>query len=451
MLSDRLRLGDIRNTSAFRLTVLLGLLSAVGVVTLLGIVYGLTAHELTTRTDQILRLEASRFRPTQPADLPRQVWREVQRNTGVGLNYFALLSPEGERVAGDINSPGRIAFDTPTSYPARAGQHGPIRLLAIRVATGETILIGRDMTPIADLRRRVLEILMASGLGIAIIILVWGVALSIPLLRRVRDLQHTSREIAAGHLDRRMPISGRGDELDLFASTVNVMVEDVGRVVAQVKAVTDAVAHDLRTPLTRVKSQLFRISQQPGLDAGMARRLDDAMTDLDNVLDRFAALLRISEIEASQQRAGFATVMLDPLIRAVADLYEPLAEESGIGLVRQGLPGAAVHADDKLLFEAISNLVDNAIKFSAPGGIVTLSILRDGGDLCIDVRDTGPGIPATERDAVLRRFHRGGDTGDIPGSGLGLSIVTAIVHLHHFRLELSGAEPGLIVRIRCPQ
>jgi signal transduction histidine kinase len=451
MLSDRLRISDIRNTSTFRLTVLLGLLSAVGVVALLGIVYGLTARELTTRTDQILRMEASRFRLADPADLPRQVWREVERNTGVGLNYFALISPEGERVAGDINSPGRLVFDKPTSYPAHPGQHGPIRLLAIRLDTGETILIGRDMTPITDLRQRVLEILLASGLGIAIIILIWGVMLSIPLLRRVRDLQRASREIAAGHLDRRMPISGRGDELDQFASTVNLMVEDVGRVVAQVKSVTDAVAHDLRTPLTRVKSQLFRIAQQPGLDAEIAARLDGAMTDLDNVLDRFAALLRISEIEASQQRAGFATVALDPLVSAVADLYEPLAEEGGIRLVPQGLPGAAVHADHKLLFEAVSNLVDNAIKFSPPGGTVRLSILRDDGDLCLDVRDDGPGIPETERDAVLRRFHRGDDTAEIPGSGLGLSVVSAIVHLHHFQLEMAHADPGLIVRIRCPQ
>lgn len=449
MLSDRLRLGDIRNISTFRQTVLLGLISAVGVIALLGIVYVLTARELTSRTDRILRMEAGRFNDVQPVDLPQQVWREVERNSGMNLNYFALLSREGERVAGDINDPGHLVYDTPANIPVRPGQRGPIRLLAIRVSTGETILVGRDMTQIADLRRRVLEILLASGLGIALVILIWGVALSVPLLRRVRDLQRISREIAAGHLDRRMPLSGRGDELDLFASTVNVMVEDLGRVVGQVKAVTDAVAHDLRTPLTRVKSQLFRMRQQPGLDAGMTERLDGAMADLDNVLDRFAALLRIAELESSQQRAGFASVALDPLIAAIADLYEPLAEESGVRLVRQSLAGASVHADAKLLFEAISNLVDNAIKFSPAGASVTLSVLRDAGALCIDVRDTGPGIPEPERDAVLRRFHRGDGAAEVPGTGLGLSVVTAIVHLHHFRLELTGAEPGLRVRIRC--
>jgi signal transduction histidine kinase len=277
-----------------------------------------------------------------------------------------------------------------------------------------------------------------------------GVALSVAPLRRVQRLQRSAQHIAAGDLDARMPILGRGDELDLFAGTVNAMVEEVGRVVAQVKAVTDAVAHDLRTPLTRVRSQLYRMGQVPGLDADLAGRVDAATDDLDSVLDRFAALLRISELEASRRRAGFGMVELNPLIAAVRDLYEPLAEDRGIAIGFDGLAGVKVHADEKLLFETLGNLLDNAIKFAPEGGHVGLSVRRGGRETWIEVYDNGPGIPPEQRSAVLRRFHRTQEAAEIPGTGLGLSVVSAIVHLHQFILEFDDANPGLIVRIRCP-
>lgn len=247
-----------------------------------------------------------------------------------------------------------------------------------------------------------------------------------------------------------MPILGRGDELDLFAGTVNGMVEEVGRVVAQVKAVTDAVAHDLRTPLTRVRSLLYRASLQPGLDPAVGERLEAAMADLDVVLERFAALLRIAELEARSRRAGFATIGLNALIRAVVDLYDPLADDRGIALAFEESQDRSVHGDDKLLFEAIGNLVENAIKFASDGGRVVIAVSRRSSETWIVIRDDGPGIPIDQHKAVLRRFYRGERAGKIPGSGLGLSVVAAIVDLHQFILEFEDAAPGLIARIRCP-
>ena len=449
MPSDPLRLRDIRNTSTFRLTLLLGLVFAAGVVALLGLIYGLSARELNARSDRILRLEAARLLSVPVAALPDTIRAEIVRSES-GLNYFALVSRDGERIAGNIRPVAGAILDRPRDLPAGAGLPGPVRLLAVRASSGETVLIGRDISPVVDLRRRVFEILVASGLGIAPMILIAGIALSIPPLRRVRDLRRASREIAAGDLDARMPILGRGDELDLFAGTVNAMVEEVGRVVAQVKSVTDAIAHDLRTPLTRVRSQLYRARQLPGIDPALAARVEAATGDLDAVLERFAALLRISELEAGSRRAGFGTVLLDPLIAGVCDLYEPLAEERAIALMAGSLPGAAVHGDEKLLFEAISNLVDNAIKFAPAGGRIEIALSRAARETCITIRDDGPGIPVDQRAAVLRRFHRGSDAGDTPGSGLGLSVVAAIMHLHQFALEFDDAGPGLVARIRCP-
>jgi signal transduction histidine kinase len=448
MLYERLRFRDIRNTSTFRLTILLGLVFAIGVVALLGLIYGLSARELNERSDRILRTEALRLQSVPAYQLSEQIRVEIAR-TASGFNYFALLSPTGERIVGNMRGRPGLRFNHPEDLPP-SPRHGPIRVLAIPAASGGTILIGRDISPFVDLRRRVLEILVVSGLLIALLVLVAGVALSIAPLRRVQRLQRSAHDIAAGNLDARMPILGRGDELDLFAGTVNGMVEEVGRVVAQVKAVTDAVAHDLRTPLTRVRSQIYRARQTPDIDAGLAGRVDTAMADLDAVLERFAALLRISELEASRRRAGFGTVALNPLIGTICELYEPLAEERGIAIACDGLHGATVHGDEKLLFEAIGNLLDNAIKFAPVGGRVAIAVKHEARETRIEVRDDGPGIPAEQRSAVLRRFHRGHGTEEIPGTGLGLSVVAAIVHLHQFVLEFDDAGPGLIVRIRCP-
>jgi len=295
----------------------------------------------------------------------------------------------------------------------------------------------------------VLNGVIGSGTVILFAILVAAIALSVAPLRRLRDLQRACRVIAAGNLDARMPIFGRGDELDLFAGTVNIMVDEVGRVIAQVKSVTDAIAHDLSTPMTRVRNQLYRIRQQAGLDPDVARRIDAATEDLDIVLERFAALLRISELEVTDRRAGFGEVVLDRLIANVCELYEPLAEERGIALTGHGGAGGVIHGDEQLLFEAVSNLLDNALKYTPPGGRVSVDLMQHDHAMWIEVRDDGPGIPVDQRKAAFRRFQRGSDTEGIPGSGLGLSVVAAIVHLHQFSIELEDARPGLVVRIIC--
>ena len=446
---ERLHLGQIRRTSTFRLTALLGLVFAVGVIALLGLIYGLSARELTLRSDRVLRIEASRLRASSPDALPERIASALAHSTS-GLNYFALQSRSGQPIVGNLNIVRNFRFDHPVNIAAKPGAHGPLRVLAIEAPTGETILIARDIAPIVDLRRRILEILIGSGIAIVVLVLGAGVLLSLAPLRRVRDLQAVSRAIAAGRFYLRMPVTTRGDELDLFAGTVNTMIEEVERVVAQVKGVTDAVAHDLRTPLAHVRGQLERAIALPDADPRAVALSHAAMVDLDLVLERFGALLRISQLEASGRQAGFTTVPLAPLLDSLCELYEPLAEDAGVTLRLAPIPDATIRCDPQLLFEAISNLLDNAIKFSPVGGEVVLGATLDPGGLSLTVRDTGRGLAPHERDAALRRFYRGVDAAGIPGSGLGLSIVAAIAHLHGFTLELGDAAPGLIVRIQAP-
>jgi signal transduction histidine kinase len=440
MPSERLHFRDIRRTSAFRLTFALGAVFAIGLIALLGLIYAMTVHELTDRSDRILRSEASRLLATTPERLPGLVASEASRNR-FGLNYVALIAANGERVVGNIEIAGPIPFNR--SFE-RVAPGGPVRMIAIRTGAGETILIGRDISQIRYLRRRILTIVALSGVTALLGIALAATLLSLGPLRRVRDLQTTAREISSGHFDARMPMAGRHDELDQFAGTVNLMVEEVGRVVAQVKGVTDAVAHDLRTPLTRVRAQLGRLLQLPGGESAA-----QAIADLDHVLARFAALLRIAEIETSARRSGFQPVRLGVLARAVHELYDPLAEDNAIDLVLGPCAEGVIDGDEKLLFEAFSNLVDNAIKFAR--STVRISVVETPESFVIAVADNGPGIADHERDAVLRRFHRGTNAEGREGSGLGLSIVAAVAHLHGHELALAGDTNGLVARIVIPR
>ncbi len=450
MPTDRLRFRDIRNTSTFRLTLALGGIFTVGVVMLLGLIYILSARELNARSDLIIKAQVERFRLVPAALLPQAVASEIASTTR-GLNYFALLTPRGRITVANFAPPKVELFDRLLDVRPKPSAHGPLRLIAIHVAGGATLLIARDISPIVNLRSQMLNSMIGSGIVILLAILVAAVALSLAPLRRLRDLQRACRVIAAGDLDARMPILGRRDELDLFAGTVNTMVDEVGRAMAQAKSVTDAIAHDLSTPMTRVRNQLYRIRQQAGVTPDVARRIDAATEDLDIVLERFAALLRISELEVTDRRAGFGEVMPDRLIASVCELYEPLAEERGIELSWHGAVGDLIHGDEQLLFEAVSNLLDNALKYTPPGGWVSVDLVQHEHGISIEIRDNGPGIPIEQRKAVFRRFQRGSGTEGIAGSGLGLSVVAAIVQLHQFSVELEDACPGLLVRLVCPQ
>ena len=442
-----MQLSELWRTTTFRLTLVYGLVFAVGVVALLGMVYLQSAVYLTRRVDGILNTEADALAASPPAQLRERINTDLLLN-GPHTNVFALFSARGVLVTGNLPTlPAALTPDgkpleiLPThTFPAHA------RLIARRLPTGEELLVGRDVNQLREMRAIVAYALVWSGVFILIVGLASGTALSIRPIRRLRTLQAAGRDIAAGNLTRRMPISERNDELDLFAGTVNTMMGEIERLMAEVKGSTETIAHDLRTPLTRARAQLHRLQHAEAPDRDEIARVT---AEIDEVLERFRALMRISELEARSRRAGFAATDLAQVLAQVVDLYQPLAEDGGVTLTLAADRPSVVEADAKLPFEAVSNLVDNAIKFTGDGGLVQVWLEDDGGAPKIVVQDNGPGIPSDERVTVLQRFYRGERDRLSPGSGLGLTIVSAIVRLHGFTLTLADADPGLRAEIAC--
>ncbi|WP_285425627.1 HAMP domain-containing sensor histidine kinase [Pseudomonas sp. efr-133-TYG-103a] len=285
--------------------------------------------------------------------------------------------------------------------------------------------------------------------------LLWGISLTIipgaagwhllrrRPLRRIGAIQASAEAIVTGDLTRRLPVSDRRDELDMLADIVNAMLDRIERLMNEVKGVCDNIAHDLRTPLTRLRAQLYRIQQQSPEDSAQGEQMAQVIADADTLMARFRGLLRISELEDHQRRSAFGQLDPLPLLQELHDFYLPLAEEGRVSLqlkVAEYLP--PVVGDRALLFEALSNLLSNSIKFTPPGGQVLVIARAEGDTTFIEVQDTGPGIPDAEREAVFKRFYRSETGNQQSGFGLGLSIVAAIVNLHGFKLRIGNSPSG---------
>jgi len=366
------------------------------------------------------------------------------------IDLYGLFSRDGVWITGNVRSLPAIGLNgSPQELGDKDGFPAVARVLAVRLPWGEVLVVGRVASQQAEVRSIIVNALAWSGGLVVVIGLALGAVLSVQPLRRIQAVREASVRVAQGDLGARLPIAGRRDELDMLAGIVNAMMDEIERLVAEAKSVGDVVAHDLRTPLTRLHLLLSRLGQAPDLAEPHARMLDQALAEADTLLGRFRAILRISEIENQGRRAGFRRLDLLSILDQAEELYAPLAEEKGLTLQRLAHGSAWVQGDPELLFEALCNLIDNAIKFTPRGGALylALALAPEGPELV--VIDNGPGIAIEERTAVTQRFYRSRRDQARPGAGLGLSIVAAIAHLHGFGLELGDAEPGLRAAIQC--
>ena len=440
-----MRPSEVWRTTTFRLSTLYGLLFAVGAVGLLSLVYLQVTSYQIRRVDGILRTEADALARAPRAELPARIEQAIVLNGG-RTSLFAVFSPGGARIAGNLaGAPARLLdHGGPIEVAPTAAFPAYTRILGRRLPSGEELVVGRDVGLAREMRVITASALLWSGALIIVMGLACGVALSIQPIRRLRRMQAVAGAIATGDFQQRMPVSSRRDELDTVAAAVNAMIVEVERLMGEVKAATDTIAHDLRTPLTRARAQLHRVAMSPD---HQPQALQQATAELDEVLERFRALLRLSELEVGQRRAAFAPVDLAEVAAAVIELHQPLAEAETISLTAALQADVVVEGDAKLLFEALSNLVDNALKFTDAGGHVQVVVSLKAGRPYAAVSDDGPGVPEAERAAILNRFYRGSGSRTLPGSGLGLSIVAAIVRLHRLELKLESMSPGLRVSI----
>jgi signal transduction histidine kinase len=443
-------------TNAFRLAAIYLVLFAGSVLTLLFFIYWSTAGFVERQTEATLDAEvaglAEQYQQRGLSGLVQIIAERSAGERGDAMIYL-IADPDGRPLAGNLASwpeaatirPGLVRFDVEIRGPGgRVVETGEARGAVFLIPGGFRLLVGRDLRDAAAFRVRVTETLGWAGLLTLALGLVGGVLMSRHMLRRVEAVSETAARIIAGDLTQRVPLAGTGDEFDQLAANLNAMLDQIARLMAALREVTDNIAHDLRTPLARLRARLEVVLIDQQADAARYEEaIRETIAEADRLLATFTALLRIAEAESGASRAGMAPLDLAALARAVAELYEPAAEEKGLVLaVEAPTAPAMVRGDGHLLSQAAANLLDNALKY-APEGRIAVAVEADAerGEARLSVADEGPGIPPDRRDSVFDRFVRLETSRSTPGNGLGLSLVRAVATLHGGAVRLEDNAP----------
>lgn len=454
--------GDVFVTPTFRLAAIFTGTFAGCALFLFGFIYWQTSLSETSAIDRFLLDEAREIAQSDPAETVQALTQDLGSEHDIGA-VIALFDDNGVRKIGPLEHlPTGLPADgqvheivAAAGSPSLVARH--VRAVAISLSGSDILLVARDVGELQELRFTVVRALRLGLLPLFLLSLVAGAFLSWRALQRVKELHLAIERIMAGNLHERLPVLGTEDNFDQLARSVNQLLDEIERLLEQIKSMGNDIAHDLRTPLTRVRTRLERgrLSARSTADSAkpdLEGTLSSAIAGLDQALDIVTALLRISELEDSRRRAGFEAIDLAEVLVEVDEIFAPIAEERGAHLLRSHAeaPSAWVLGDRALLVEAVANVVDNAIKFTPPGGSVHLMLLRHEAGAILRVADDGPGIPKDEREAVLKRFYRSDRSRHVPGSGLGLGLVAAIVKLHKFEIIIGGNTQGCVFDIVCP-
>jgi signal transduction histidine kinase len=408
-----------------------------------------TAGLLDRQTEAAIRADAQslaeRFAAGQVAALILTIDERLAQNVEDDAIYL-LADPAGRPLAGNLQHWPQGAVENGAWYELpieRAGARSLAVVEAFTLPGGFRLLIGRDVQVRAQLRTLLTDALLWALL-VVLVMATAGALLVRSLFRRaLANVSDTALAIAGGNFTQRVRLTGRGDEFDQLAETINDMLNRMARLMEGVREVSNAIAHDLRTPITRARVRLEEAAAHAGSVAELRSAIERAITDLDDIVAVFQALLRIAEIEAGSRRAAFATVDLAPVLADAAELYGAVADEKDVALSVEEPDHLPTYGDRELIQQAVVNLVDNAVKFSPAGSAVRLSAKATQAGVEISVADRGPGIPEADRERVTERFFRGETARHTPGSGLGLALVQAVAQLHGGSLRLIDTSPGV--------
>jgi signal transduction histidine kinase len=434
-----------RSTS-LRLAALYTAVFALSVVVLGMITLFTTRHALAEQFDTRIKAEsaalAQEYRTEGLVGVVQAV-RERDRTPG-SLDY-GLRGPAGAALAGRLAT---AHAPTGWSIVRETPKGDPIRVLAVALPDGYVLLVGDDEARIEVLDGAVLRGFGWAFAGVVILGVLGGFALSRDVHRRLAAISSTAEAIIDGDLGRRVPVRGSEDDLDRLALTVNRMLDRIAALMESLKQVSSDIAHDMRTPLTRLRNRL-----EAGLAEPEDQRLtmEGALTDLDSILETFAAILRIAQIEGGARRAAFRASDLSAIARTVVEAFAPSAEEARQTLTLS-VPGPIpVDGDPELLIQMLVNLVENALRHAGPSARIEVVTAHREGAPILSVTDNGPGVPAEERERLFDRFYRLERSRSTPGSGLGLALVAAVAKLHGAKVRMSDAGPGLDVTVEFPQ
>lgn len=452
---------ELFRTATFRLT--LAVVAAMICSAALQFFFGYSQASVfeARRSDMLLLREASILQREPPAELEQQVRDRATDDLRIIMNVTTLFDAQQHYIVGDLhNWPTGLVADGHVHVVEPEAMGGGsatlLRMVAVRVRGERYLVLGRSRHMRTELRLMMRHSMLVSIVPTVLFALMTGIFLSHRALSRVKDMHEAIDRIMEGDLHERLPAGKQNDDLQRLAGSVNRMLDRLEQLLDEIRDVGNDIAHDLRTPLARVRARLDRALNAGHSAEALRNVISRTIDDLDQSFSIITALLRIGEIENGRRRAGFGTVDLGALVADIVDLYEPIAETKGIILsYGDADTPIQVQGDRDLLIEVLANLVDNAIKFTPEGGRVEIRTRMSGDCALLQVVDTGIGIPAGERKAVMGRFYRSDKSRHIPGSGLGLSLVSAILALHHARLDIMPSRvhdslPGVTMGIIFP-
>jgi len=452
------KLFNVFGSTTFRLVLAYTLIFSLSVGGLFYFVFWTTAKFAEQQIEAAIDSDVTGFKDTYARAGLRGLVMAINRRVEPDLRgdgVYILVDSLGNHVAGNMNHypPKVVVDDIWVTFPitdvsSATEKVGDVRALQFEVPGGFRLLVGRD---IRDARKFRAQLVHSLDIGLAITAalgLIGGFVFSRTIMRRIESITRTCRRIMSGDLSQRVPVTRTTDEFGRLALSINAMLDQIERLMRSMQQVSDNVAHDLRTPLTRLRSRLESALRQMN-DPANREAVEGAVADADSLLATFAALLRIARAEAGSQR-NFVDLDLVSITEDVADLYGPLAEEKGLAFASDIKPGLLARGDRNLVAQALANLVDNAIKYTETGS-VTISVTDRDHRAVLVVADTGAGIADEHKDKVLERLVRLEQSRTSPGSGLGLSLVAAVAKSHGIELLLRDNNPGLRVELIFPR
>ena len=442
-------------TTAFRLARRFALVFAAASVVLFSVVYWLAASFFAGQIDGTVRDEVAEIRADAASPGSRGIAVVVDglARASPGTAYL-LQDPAGRPLAGNMGPiravPGIRTLRS--GHATRSGRDtGGLRGRGIVLPSGDYLFVGIDDAGFRAMRKAIAGAFAVSLLTVFLLAAGAGILAGRSVLGRIEAMSRTSREIMGGALTRRIATTGSGDELDHLAGSLNAMLDRIQALMSNLQQVSSDIAHDLRTPLARLRQRLERARTEAADPDAMRTAIDASIADVDAILGVFSALLRIAQISSGSRRAAFRPVDVSALLEDLVEIFAPVAAEQGQDLRADVEPALALTGDRDLLYQAVVNLIENAIRHCPAGTAIVVGGRReDGGGIVADVADDGPGLPPADRVRVLDRFVRLDASRTTSGSGLGLWLVSAIATLHNASLTLDDNRPGLRCRIGFP-